>query len=205
MTFHTMGFGKKTWTKFDPYGLKTIEDYENDIAGYQQEWAQEYDDLASKRDSYASQSSFNRAKQNLGRKYQKKISQAQSAINTITESAKKHNESAALLAAVYELGDFPQEAVDSALASMVDPRSIDDETAFGQQLIMNSNFSAFNDAVGLFVGTRKKVLVGAIMLNESENNTQWRDRLRELLDQKLDRDSDRELFGLKTRQVNSAQ
>lgn len=47
--------------------------------------------------------------------------------------------------------------------------------------------------------TRRKILAGAIALSEAEKDQAWASRLMEQLDRSLERDGDRELFGLKGR------
>ena len=47
--------------------------------------------------------------------------------------------------------------------------------------------------------TRRKILVGAVMLNQADTNETARTDLWKLLDQNLDKNRDRELFGLKPR------
>lgn len=44
--------------------------------------------------------------------------------------------------------------------------------------------------------TRRKILVGAVVLNQAETNDSARTKLWKLLDKALEKDRDRELFGL---------
>ena len=44
--------------------------------------------------------------------------------------------------------------------------------------------------------TRRKILVGAVVLNQAETNDSARTKLWKLLDKSLEKDRDRELFGL---------
>ena len=48
--------------------------------------------------------------------------------------------------------------------------------------------------------TRRKILVGAVVMNQAETNDSARTRLWTLLDKALEKDRDRELFGLKPRE-----
>ena len=47
--------------------------------------------------------------------------------------------------------------------------------------------------------TRRKILAGAEALAEAKESEAWKDRLMSRLNKSLDRESDRELFGLKSK------
>ena len=52
--------------------------------------------------------------------------------------------------------------------------------------------------------TRRKILVGAVVLNQAETNETARTRLWKMLDKALDKDRDRELFDLEPRRETSS-
>ena len=87
---------------------------------------------------------------------------------------------------------------------MVAKRSVDDrikalELKRKQIDARIANLRAANQADARKKDTRRKILAGAVVLNQADTDREARTRLWKLLDRNLDKTRDRELFGLDPR------
>jgi RHS repeat-associated protein len=133
-------------TKFDPLGLKTKDDYEEDKEEAEEKRDEEIEDL-NKRYIEGSKT-YNKKYKSIQKRYDKKVLVAQSAIDKIDAAAAFYNKEVDLWVGGY---NFLTGEDKDASEFHVDSNKLDDETKFGSQIL------AYH--------TTGKVILGASIVN----------------------------------------